>query len=50
MPWKKCSVMDERLRLVARLLDGEAMSDGHLHEANLTASGRPTNVDKRLLI
>ena len=23
MPWKKCSVMDERLRFVARLLDGE---------------------------
>jgi transposase InsO family protein len=27
MPWKECSVMDERLRFVARLLDGEAMSD-----------------------
>lgn len=27
MPWKECSVMEERLRLVARLLDGEAMSD-----------------------
>jgi transposase InsO family protein len=27
MPWKECSVMDERLRLVARLLEGEAMSD-----------------------
>jgi transposase InsO family protein len=27
MPWKDCSVMDERLRFVARLLDGEAMSD-----------------------
>src|SRR5215510_6947490 len=26
MPWKECSVMDERLRFVARLLDGEAMS------------------------
>jgi len=24
MPWKECSVMDERLRFVARLLDGEA--------------------------
>jgi hypothetical protein len=23
MPWKECSVMDERLRFVARLLDGE---------------------------
>jgi transposase InsO family protein len=27
MPWKECSVMDERLRFVARLVDGEAMSD-----------------------
>ena len=27
MPWKECSVMDERLRFVSRLLDGEGMSD-----------------------
>jgi transposase InsO family protein len=27
MPWKECSVMDERLRFVSRLLDGEAMSE-----------------------
>jgi len=27
MPWKESSVMEERLRFVARLLDGEAMSD-----------------------
>jgi transposase len=27
MPLKKCSVMEERLRFVARLLEGEAMSD-----------------------
>ena len=27
MPWKECSVEDERLRLVARLLDGEPLSD-----------------------
>jgi len=26
MPWKECSVMDERLRFVARLLEGEQMS------------------------
>src|SRR6516162_1403701 len=26
MPWKRCSVMDERIRFVARLLDGESMS------------------------
>jgi transposase InsO family protein len=27
MPWKECSVMDERLRFVSRLLDGEAMAE-----------------------
>ena len=27
MPWKECSVMVERLRFVARLLDGESMSE-----------------------
>ena len=27
MPRKECSVMDERLRFVAKLLDGEAMTD-----------------------
>jgi transposase InsO family protein len=27
MPWKECSVMEERMRFVIRLLDGEAMSD-----------------------
>jgi transposase InsO family protein len=27
MPWKECSVMDERLRFVARVLDGESMSE-----------------------
>jgi transposase InsO family protein len=27
MPWKECSVMNERLRFVARLLEGEAMSE-----------------------
>ena len=27
MPWKECSVTQERLRLVARLLDGEGMSE-----------------------
>jgi transposase len=27
MPWKECSAMEERLRFVARLLEGEAMSD-----------------------
>src|SRR5262245_8827563 len=27
MPWKECSVVEERLCFVARLLDGEAMTD-----------------------
>ncbi len=27
MPWEESSVMDERLRFVARLLEGEAMTD-----------------------
>lgn len=27
MPWKESSVMEERLRFVGRLLDGEGMSD-----------------------
>lgn len=27
MPWRECSVMEERLRFVARLLDGERMSE-----------------------
>jgi len=27
MPWKACSVMEERLRFVARLLEGETMTD-----------------------
>ena len=26
MPWKECSVMDERLRFVAKLLEGEAIA------------------------
>jgi helix-turn-helix protein len=27
MPWKESSVMDERLRFIARLLEGKAMTD-----------------------
>ena len=27
MPWKECSVMEERLRFVARLLEGEPMTE-----------------------
>ena len=27
MPWRECSAMDERVRFIGRLLDGEAMSE-----------------------
>jgi transposase len=27
MPWKECSVMDERVRFVGKLLDGESMTE-----------------------
>jgi transposase-like protein len=27
MPWRECSKMDERLRFVARLLEGEKMAE-----------------------
>ena len=44
MPWKASSVMEERLRFVARLLDGEAMTDltypFHDRDALVTACGR----------
>ena len=26
MPWKECHIVDERLRFIARLLDGENMA------------------------
>ena len=26
MPWKECNQMDERLKFIARLLDGEKMA------------------------
>ena len=27
MPWKECNAMDERIRFIARLLDGHSMSE-----------------------
>ena len=30
MPWKECNRMDERLRFVARLLDGEKIAVGSI--------------------
>src|SRR6516164_10174580 len=41
MPWKECSVVDERLRFVAQLLDGDAL---------VTACGRICMHRKRLNI
>ena len=26
MPWKECNLMDERIKFIARLLDGEKMT------------------------
>ncbi len=46
MPWKASSVMEERLRFVARLLDGEAMTGacqfdlGRLARAIAASDGR----------
>jgi hypothetical protein len=33
MPWRGCHVMDERLRFVARLLEGEKMPASHVTRA-----------------
>ena len=55
MPWKECHVMDERLRFVARLLDGERpgqpigqvgravrlLQEDPLHRAASLGSGSP---------
>jgi hypothetical protein len=54
MPWKECSVMDERLQFVARRLNGEPMAElcrefgisrktgyGGLRDANPLSSGKP---------
>ena len=35
MPWKECAKMDERLRFVARLLDGEKMAPLWHEEAKI---------------
>ena len=41
MPWKECSVMDERLRFVAKLLDGESMSEECREFPRQRARGTP---------
>jgi transposase-like protein len=54
MPWKASSVMEERLRFVARLLDGEAMTDVcrefgvSRNERSLPARTAGTNLGFRL--
>ena len=45
MPWKECSVMDERLRFVSRLLDGEAMSEATSSTAQDVQRGKRTEID-----
>ena len=41
MPWKECDVVEERLRFIARLLDGEKMA-GHQNPEQRTArASRP---------
>jgi hypothetical protein len=52
MPWKVSSVMEERLRFVARLLDGEAMTDvcrdfGVSHETGYKIFDRTRNTASR---
>jgi len=42
MPWKECSVMEERLRFVARLLEGEAMTDLARESSTTTGPIRPS--------
>ena len=27
MPWKECNIMDERMKFVSRMLEGEKMTD-----------------------
>jgi hypothetical protein len=43
MPWKECHVVDERVRFVARLLDGETMSA----RAGQRAQVRKSNGEQR---
>jgi len=45
MPWKECSVMDERMQFVARRLAGEAMAE----LCRLTSNSRLRTVLARLL-
>jgi hypothetical protein len=39
MPWKECHAMDERLRFVARLLEGEKMAPLCAEFRDLTENG-----------
>ncbi len=44
MPWRECHTMDERLRFVARLVDGEKMA--RLCREKLGEHGRAAEVIK----
>ena len=39
MPWKECSVMDERLQFVARRLAGEPPPEGSIYFIGVTTDG-----------
>ncbi len=41
MPWKECSVTEERLRFVARLLDGQHPHHGRDYALKTTGANRP---------
>jgi hypothetical protein len=53
MPWKECQPMDERLRFVARLLEGEKMAPLCAEFGDLAQDGlqnlRPVQSMRRLL-
>ena len=42
MPWKECHAMDERLRFVARLLEGEKMAQLCAEFGISRKTGHPT--------
>ena len=51
MPWKECNRMDERLRFVARLLEGESMTAvcaaGKTAERPALPVGEKSPIDRR---
>jgi hypothetical protein len=49
MPWKASSVMEERLRFVARLLDGEPMT-GLCREFGISRPRAPCRSIRRIIL